>query len=172
VDAGRFRSDLYARLNGAPIRTPPLRERTEDIPRLVSHFLHRAAETLGTSVPAVSAEAMQLLQSYRWPGNIRELSNAMERGAILGRNGTLLPAHLDITGGAGGDLAASSPPDPPVPPASSRPVFNLDELEKQAIDRALAATGGNRTRAAKLLGISERTLRNKLNVPKVAAAKQ
>jgi DNA-binding NtrC family response regulator len=155
VDAGRFRGDLYARLNGTPIRTPPLRERTEDIPRLVSHFLHRAAETLGISVPAVSAEAMRLLQSYRWPGNIRELSNAIERATILGRNGMLLPAHLDIAGGAG-----------------AAPVFNLDELEKQAIDRALAATGGNRTRAAKLLGISERTLRNKLNVPKVAAAKQ
>ena len=184
VDAGRFRSDLYYRLNVMPIRTPPLRERSDDIPRLAHHFLQRAAEHLGTSVPAMAAETMQVLQSYTWPGNIRELANAIERAAILGRNGTLLPSHfvghLDMGGAAAVAMAAppaASPASPaaPAPPtvaAVDAPVFNLDELEKRAIDRALAATGGNRTRAAKLLGISERTLRNKLNVPTAAAAEE
>jgi DNA-binding NtrC family response regulator len=197
VDAGRFRSDLYYRLNVMPIRTPPLRERAADIPRLVHHFLQRAAENLGTSVSAVAPETMQLLQSYSWPGNIRELANAMERAVILSRNGTLLPSHfLNHLHLGGAETPASAPAAAPAPAAVSAPaapaapapsyaappsvaaapappvegpVFNLDEIERRAIERALQATGGNRTRAAKLLGISERTLRNKLNAPKVAS---
>jgi two-component system response regulator HydG len=168
VDAGRFRSDLYDRVTVMPIRTPPLRERVEDIPRLVHHFLRRAAEDLGTSLPAVAAETMQLLQSHPWPGNIRQLSNAVQRAAMLSRTGTILPSHfvghLDEAGTSALPLPAGAPVE--------APVFNLDELEKKAIDRALAATGGNRTRAARLLGISERTLRNKLNGPRVRAVEE
>jgi DNA-binding NtrC family response regulator len=158
VDDGRFRSDLYYRLNVMPIRTVPLRERREDIPRLASHFVHRAAESLGLTPPAIAPAAMQLLVSADWPGNVRELGNTIERAVILSRNETLEPQHLmDL---AGGTQAAA-------PGAAS---FDLDILERDTIDRALAATGGNRTRAAKLLGISERTLRNKLNGPKAAGA--
>ncbi|HZE75333.1 MAG TPA: sigma-54 dependent transcriptional regulator [Gemmatimonadales bacterium] len=194
VDEGRFRSDLYYRLNVMPIRAPALRERVDDIPRLVHHFLHRAAESLGVSVAAIAPETVQLLQGYSWPGNIRELANAMERAVILSRNGVLLPLHFighlaveaDSQAGrrAGGpadgssvDAPAASGPDtlsagPPARlPASETPVFDLDQIERHAIDRALLATGGNRTRAAKLLGISERTLRNKLNTPKAATPK-
>ncbi|HTC24132.1 MAG TPA: sigma 54-interacting transcriptional regulator, partial [Gemmatimonadales bacterium] len=168
VDAGRFRGDLYYRLNVMPIRTPSLRERPEDIPRLAHHFLQRAAESLGITVGAVAPETIQLLQTYAWPGNIRELANAIERAVILSRNGTLMPSHFTGHLHVGGAEAtgASPPASGPAPPADA-PVFNLDELERRAIDRALAATKGHRTRAAKLLGISERTLRNKLNIPKV-----
>jgi DNA-binding NtrC family response regulator len=194
VDEGRFRSDLYYRLNVMPIRAPALRERVDDIPRLVHHFLHRAAESLGVSVAAIAPETVQLLQGYSWPGNIRELANAMERAVILSRNGVLLPlhfiGHLAVeadsqadrrTGGQAGsspvDTPADSAPDtlPAGPPARlsapETPVFDLDQIERRAIDRALLATGGNRTRAARLLGISERTLRNKLNTPKAATPK-
>ncbi len=159
--AGRFRQDLYYRLNVVRIRTPPLRERPEDIPRLAQHFLQRSAEQLGLAVPPLPAETLALLQSYEWPGNVRELANAMERAVILARGGPLRPAevlsHLD-----------HGPPEPAAPGQVGRDVtdtsFDLDTLEHRAILRALEATGGNRVRAAKLLGISERTLRNKLKV--------
>ena len=170
VDAGRFRSDLYYRLNVVPIRTPPLRERVEDIPRLLHHFMHRMAENQGTPVPSMAAETVQLLQRYGWPGNVRELANAIERAVILCRGNVLQPSAFDqlrepggpvtlpataISGGAGVGAPSTAEPLP----------FDLDEIERRAIVRALEVTGGNRTRAAKLLGISERTLRNKLNSP-------
>jgi two-component system response regulator HydG len=174
VDAGRFRSDLYYRLNVVPIRTPPLRERVEDIPRLLHHFMHRMAENLGTPVPGIAPETVQLLQRYAWPGNVRELANAVERAVILCRGNVLLPGAF---GDQLGDRGEPVSPPAPVPsvgqagaPAAAEPPFDLDEIERRAIVRALAATGGNRTRAAKLLGISERTLRNKLNSPSPNAA--
>jgi two-component system response regulator HydG len=169
VDAGRFRSDLYYRLNVVPIRTPPLRERVQDIPRLAHYFLQRAAETLGTRVVRIAPEAMALLQRQTWPGNVRELATFIERAAILGRGDTILPSavadHLPGTEPTGEPAgAAGSAGSPDIGP-QAEVVFDLDELERRAIERALAATAGNRTRAARLLGISERTLRNKLNRP-------
>ena len=172
VDAGRFRSDLYYRLNVVPIRTPALRERLEDLPVLVHHFARRAAEEIGASVSAVAPETIELLLQYRWPGNVRELANAVERAVILSREGVLRPegfrAHLDLTSiaSAASPAPATGVPTVSAPPAATSQSFSLDDMEKVAIERALQATGGNRTRAAKLLGISERTLRNKLNVPK------
>jgi DNA-binding NtrC family response regulator len=157
VDAGKFRGDLYDRLNAVPLRTPPLRERVQDIPLLVHHFIHRMAEHQDTPEPAVAPETIQLLQRYSWPGNVRELANAIERAVILSRGTVLQPAAFDQHLREGGN------------PADAQ-LFDLDEIERRAIDRALKATGGNRTRAAKLLGISERTLRNKLNGPKADAA--
>ena len=170
VDAGRFRSDLYYRLNVMPIRTPPLRERVQDIPRLAHHFLQRAVATLGTQAVQIAPDAMVLLQRQTWPGNVRELANLIERAAILGRGDTILAsAFTDDSPGVVAEesagTAASAAPAAIAPQES--PVFDLSELERRAIDRALAATGGNRTRAARLLGISERTLRNRLN-PKTA----
>jgi two-component system, NtrC family, response regulator HydG len=157
VDAGKFRGDLYDRLNAVPLRTPPLRDRVQDIPLLVHHFIHRMAEHQDTPEPAVAPETIQLLQRYSWPGNVRELANAIERAVILSRGTVLQPAAFDQHLREGGN------------PADAQ-LFDLDEIERRAIDRALEATGGNRTRAAKLLGISERTLRNKLNGPKADAA--
>ncbi len=177
VDAGKFRSDLYYRLNVVPIQTPPLRDRVEDIPRLVHHFLHRAAEQLGTEVPQITPDALAYLQAYHWPGNIRELGNVIERAAILCRGGALKREHFEAhllgagvppsAASSAAPAAAAAPPAVRAPsPVPDESTFNLEELERQMITRALAATGGNRTRAAKLLGISERTLRNKLNTPR------
>ncbi len=175
VDAGRFRSDLYYRLNVVPIRTPSLRERPEDIPRLVQHFIHRSAENLGTPEPAVAPETIQFLQRHRWPGNVRELANSIERAVILCRGPVLVPSGFEEQFA---DAAAESVPGRSAqvrpPPAAAgggkgdadSALYDLDEIERLAIDRALVATGGNRTKAAKLLGISERTLRNKLNPPR------
>jgi len=176
VDAGRFRSDLYYRLNVVPIRTPPLRERIEDIPRLLHHFMHRMAEHQGTPVPGIAPETVQLLQLYGWPGNVRELANAIERAVILCRGNLLLPSAFDDQlREPGGPLTLPATAVPSVAEAETLPgadplPFDLDEIERRAIVRALAATGGNRSRAAKLLGISERTLRNKLNSPGSNAA--
>jgi DNA-binding NtrC family response regulator len=169
VDAGRFRSDLYYRLNVMPIRTPPLRERVQDIPRLAHHFLQRAVSTLGTQAVRIAPDAMVVLQRQIWPGNVRELANLIERAAILGRGDTILAsAFTDESRGVVAEEsagAAESATAAAIGPQDDL-VFDLHELERRAIDRALAATGGNRTRAARLLGISERTLRNRLNQPK------
>ncbi|HWA17019.1 MAG TPA: sigma-54 dependent transcriptional regulator [Gemmatimonadales bacterium] len=183
ADAGRFRSDLFYRLNVVPVKTPPLRDRTEDLPLLVQHFARRAAEEIGVGVTGVAPETIDLLLRHSWPGNVRELANAVERAVILSRGGVLRPEAFQGIADAMMSRPAA-PPAPSVPLPAGTPVtmgeiahatrgaesggFNLDELERQAIVRALAATNGNRTRAAKLLGISERTLRNKLNTPKEA----
>jgi len=167
VGEGTFREDLYYRLNVVPIVTPPLRERRSDIPALVRHVVQRLARDDGTSVTTVAAETMDLLQQYDWPGNVRELGNAVERAVILSRGDTLLPeAFAGTLDGAARQtkenttVTAEHEGDIRIPAG----VFNLGEVERILIDGALRETGGNRTRAAKLLGISERTLRNKLNV--------
>ena len=171
--AGRFRTDLYYRLNVVRIHTPSLRERVEDIPRLAQHFAQRAAEQLGVPVPLLPLETLALLQCHPWPGNIRELANSVERAMILARGGGLPPAafHGYMEHAAAGPEMAARMPESSRSPAPAGEVaappdvpFDLDALERRAILRALEATGGNRVRAAKLLGISERTLRNKLKV--------
>jgi DNA-binding NtrC family response regulator len=184
AEAGRFRHDLYYRIHVMPIRTPPLREHLEDVPELVEHFVSQVSLRLGVRPPAVAPETMDVLRSRRWPGNVRELANAIERGVILQRNGRL---HLASVVGVP-PIGEPEPRDAPAPalvaaagaghavasaatPENAAEGLNLRELERLAIDRALAATGGHRTRAAKLLGISERTLRNKLN-PRPAGAEE
>jgi DNA-binding NtrC family response regulator len=171
VDAGRFRADLYYRLNVVRLRTPALRDRIEDIHRLARHFIQRSAEYLELDPPALPPETLAALQAHSWPGNVRELSNAVERAVILSRSGVLQPSdfqsHLDPSSVEPSDarLGEVQPPEAsPRPAPQADPPFDLDSLERRAILRALEATGGNRARAAKLLGISERTLRNKLNV--------
>jgi len=184
AEAGRFRTDLFYRLNVVPIRTPPLRERKEDIPILVQHFARRASEEIGVSVTGVAPEVIDLLLLHSWPGNVRELANAVERAVILSRGGVLRPEAFQGVLESVAARSASMPTNTPLElarasfPTSVRAAtastlaseapqtFDLDTLERHAIQRALVETGGNRTRAAKLLGISERTLRNKLNGPK------
>ena len=158
IQANRFRRDLYYRLSVMPIRTPPLRERFGDIPLLAEHFVRNAAASVGVKPPEIPAETLELLQRRSWPGNIRELANVIERAVILCRSGQLLPAAVSEIQEGGPAVKVA----PPVPDAPAGAPINLKELEHIAIERALAATGGHRTRAAELLGISERTLRNKL----------
>jgi DNA-binding NtrC family response regulator len=163
VEAGRFRRDLYYRINVVPIRTPPLRERIQDVPALATHFAQLAAGALGVRAPEFTLEALEYLKQRPWPGNIRELGNAVERAVILTRQGPLTPqsfeSHLALPARpAPATAAASAPESPPY-----GDIVNLKDLERIAIERALQVSGGRRARAAELLGISERTLRNKLN---------
>lgn len=154
VSAGRFRSDLFYRLSVVPIRTPALRERKADVPLLANYFLKRAAEQEGKEPSSIDQSAIDRLVGYDWPGNVRELAHAVERAWILsgGRRLQVDDFHLPVS-----HQASEETPD------AARLPTNLQELERLAIDRALQETGGHRARAAKLLGISERTLRNKLN---------
>jgi DNA-binding NtrC family response regulator len=171
VEAGRFRRDLYFRVAVVPVRTPALRERLEDLPVLVKHFADLTAAELGVRAPEVKSETFDVLRTRPWTGNIRELANAVERAVLLNRGGALGPEAFGESPGAARTAApaataapgaaAATPPETPL---------NLRELERIAIERALVATGGHRAKAAALLGISERTLRTKLNGPPEAAA--
>ncbi len=143
VAEGKFREDLFYRLHTFPIEIPPLRERPSDIRRLARFFLERAAKELNKPGLAISPEAECVLMAYNWPGNVRELQNTMERVAILS-DGVVESDDLPIT--------ASGP---------ARPVLFKD-IERQAIEKALAENGGNRTRTARQLGISLRTLQYRL----------
>ena len=143
VADGKFREDLYYRLSAFPIELPPLRERPSDIRRLARFFLERAARELGKSGLTMTPEAETVLMAYAWPGNVRELENTMERLAIL-CEGAIEPDDLPLTGSG------------PV-----RPV-RFKDIERQAIEDALRENEGNRTRTAKQLGISLRTLQYRL----------
>jgi two-component system, NtrC family, response regulator AtoC len=143
VADGKFREDLYYRLNTFPIEIPPLRDRPSDIRRLARFFLERAAKELKKGGLSISPEAESVLMAYPWPGNVRELQNTMERVAILS-DGVVEPDDLPIT---------STGP--------ARPVLFKD-IERNAIEQALSENHGNRTRAAKQLGISLRTLQYRL----------
>jgi two-component system, NtrC family, response regulator AtoC len=175
VARGEFRQDLYFRLNGVTLTIPPLRERALDIAPLVQLFATKASQSFERPhVPAVSAEALSLLERYRWPGNIRELRNVIERAVMLCTGDVLLPEHLPAkmtTSGAppppaGGAAAPSSEPPEPAAPrraeASAPPVHQAEQSEKQRIIEALEKCVGNQTYAAKLLGISRRTLVSRL----------
>jgi two-component system response regulator AtoC len=155
ISAGRFREDLFYRLNVVRLEVPPLRERREDIPLLVDHFLASYRSTLGKPVRRVSEEALERLAAYRWPGNVRELENVIERSVILTDGDVIEIAALPDA------LVAS--PTPRVQPDED---FGLkrarQRFEAELIRRALEATGGNRTHAAKLLEISHRALLYKI----------
>jgi DNA-binding NtrC family response regulator len=157
VEQGRFREDLYYRLNVFPITVPPLRERPADISLLARHFVTASAARNGLPVPMVSAETYAMLQDRRWKGNVRELENVVERAVLLAGNGVILPGHVLVESG-------SQPLIPAAIAAVSQPSGNgsLWEMERDLIFQTLARVRENRTHAAKELGISIRTLRNKL----------
>jgi DNA-binding NtrC family response regulator len=166
VEAGRFRRDLYFRLHVVPIQMPPLRDRPEDIPALAEYFVAKVASELGVRAPRLSSSVIDALCRRRWSGNVRELGNAIERAVILSRGGELTtaglsePEHDAVIAG----LSPRGKDQPHVPPADPATEWTLDlaTLEARAIRQALVQTGGHRTRAARLLGITDRTLRNKL----------
>ena len=154
VDEGRFRADLYYRLNVFPIQLPPLRHRREDIPLLTAYFISKCAVQIGKSVDRVSVSAQQALNSYEWPGNVRELRNIIERAVILSKNGV-----LSLTG-ALGEMPSS---EPSTAPSSLR--RDLEAIERQNIIGALEQSGWKikgEDNAASRLGLSPSTLRSRM----------
>ena len=161
VAEGRFREDLYFRLNVVPIDLPPLRERVEDIPVLAEHFVGRFCRELGRPPVRLDPAALEAFRAYSWPGNVRELRNVVERVVLLEAEDVILPEHLpsEIAGPRSRPGGPASSPRDPFPPGVVRP---LNEVEQLAIEHALRVCDGNKTRAAQALGISRQTLRTKL----------
>ncbi|HGC0126842.1 TPA: sigma 54-interacting transcriptional regulator [Escherichia coli] len=152
VNAGRFRQDLYYRLNVVAIEVPSLRQRREDIPLLANHFLQRFAERNRKAVKGFTPQAMDLLIHYDWPGNIRELENAVERAVVLLTGEYISERELPLA------IAST-----PIPLVQSQDIQPLVEVEKEVILAALEKTGGNKTEAARQLGITRKTLLAKLS---------
>jgi two-component system response regulator AtoC len=161
IAEGRFREDLFYRLNVVRLAVPPLRERREDIPLLVDHFIARFREDLAKSTRRVSDDVLELLVQYRWPGNVRELENMIERAMILTDGDAIevgaLPASIHSSEARSSRSEATHGTDEDFSLKRARQVF-----EAEFIRRALAQTDGNRTHAAKLLGISHRALLYKI----------
>jgi len=155
IAAGRFREDLYYRLNVVAITVPPLRDRSVDIPLLADYFLKSYAKKNHRSIKGIQPRAMDILLRHSWPGNVRELENVIERAVIMARGDTVMPDNLPT---ALGDQHTEPSPTEPVL-ASGR---SLKEVEREMILKTLEVMGGNRTRTAKVLGISRRTLQLKL----------
>ncbi len=155
VRAGRFREDLYYRINVIPLRVPALRDRAEDIPLLAEHFVRRFAAQHGKPITGIESDAVVALAAYGWPGNVRELENAMERAVVLGRREHITVADLppEVRAGGGGNrrlvtFAVGTP---------------LSEVERRMIMETLEFTGGDKRLAADLLGIATRTIYRKLD---------
>ncbi len=144
--AGKFREDLYYRLAVVPLTVPPLRERAGDIPLLVDHVIEEVLEESGRTCTGVSPEAMRMLTSHPWPGNVRQLANAVQYALIKCHGGRIEPEHL--------------PPEIASEPAGKRPsrAGRPAKLDPAAVERALAAAGGNRAKAARALGVARSTL--------------
>ncbi len=156
VAAGTFREDLFYRLNVIPIRLPPLRERREDIPLLVEHFVERLSAELGREIEGVSAEAMNALMAQPWPGNVRELRNVLERGAVVARGPIIELVDLGLA------PPAARVPEGTRPATVSSPDESLDEVERRHIAAVLAHTGFNVSQSARVLGVDRVTLYNKM----------
>ena len=153
MEAGRFREDLYYRLNVVNLHIPPLRQRREDIPLLAQHFLTRFSEKNRKSFKGITPQAMDRLLKYDWPGNVRELMNAVERGVVLGRSEYLDVEDLPLLVDELGKQRSVSP---------LQGDLSLEEVEKSTILKALESTGGNKSEAARRLGITRKTLTAKL----------
>jgi len=153
IATGRFREDLYYRLNVVTLHVPPLRSRREDIPLLAQHFLTHFSEKNHKTIKGFTPQAMDRLLHYAWPGNVRELMNAVERGVVLARSEYLDEAELPLISTGEGITEPS-----PAPNGEAL----LEEVEKAAILKSLAAADGNKSEAARRLGITRRTLHQKL----------
>jgi len=155
LEQGTFREDLYYRLNVVPVNVPPLRERKEDIPFLAHHFVRKLARDAGAMVESITEAAIRKLMEYHWPGNVRELENVIERSLVLCR-GTTLDA---------GDIKLDTSAKPRVPSAgySLPDGLTLDEYEQALIREALQRAGGNKSQAARLLGLTRNALRYRLS---------
>ena len=189
IDSGKFREDLYFRLNVIPIALPPLRDRMDDVPVLVSHFIKKHSKINNRTCPAVNRETLNILTNYHWRGNVRELENVIERALLLCNGEEIKPNHLLMSSQIG-EISISEDLNS-ISSKTTRPIkevkednnqniseiktsdndgnleievgMSMKEAEKRFIFKTLNETNGNRTHAAKTLGISIRTLRNKLN---------
>ncbi len=148
VANGEFRQDLLYRINTIELNIPPLRERGRDIDLLAEHFLQRYRKKYKKDIRNISGQAMKKLREYNWPGNVRELQHAIERAVILASGFTLTPDDFMLKSAAYRKSKADN--------------LNLDQLEREAIEKALSQSGGNMNRAAELLGISRFTLYRKI----------
>ena len=177
--AGNFRGDLYYRIGALPVKLPSLRERSEDIPELVRHFLEDLGRELGVAIPKVSETALKLLRSHPWPGNVRELRNVLQRALVFHQPAVLMPEHIELEnfglaassipiniGGIAniqtphlqGDAMAQSAQGFALPQGG----INLEDLERSLLTQALERAHNNQTKASNLLGISRHTLRYRL----------
>jgi len=167
VRQGRFREDLYYRLNVLTLTLPPLRARRQDIPLLIDHFLRELTSRHGRGPVAVDPEAQRRLLAYEWPGNIRELQNVLERAMLLAEQDVIGPEHLTpmVRGAAGSAPDSPSAPagaDPdagaPAEPGEAERLHSLEEIERRHVLHVLTAMRGNRDETSRVLGISRRTL--------------
>lgn len=172
---GKFREDLYYRLNVVTLWLPPLRERLEDVPLLAKYFLRRFSMEMGIQAPGITDEALETLKRYTWPGNVRELANVLQKALIFSRGAPI--SAQDIGSAISGGEASERAPDHPqveeglrswirrlMTEGSKEGLYELltEKFGSMVIKEALNLTGGNRTRAAKLLGLSRPTLQAKM----------
>jgi len=159
IAEGRFREDLYYRINVIPITLPPLRERREDIPLLAEHFVAKYTDQMEKAITSLSHGALELLQRYDWPGNIRELENVIERAVALEPTPTILPESLPAA--IRGDVPTRTPAAPAdgLPDAGFDLEAHVKEIERGYIAEALKRAGGVQVKAAELLGMSFRSFR-------------
>lgn len=155
IETGRFREDLFYRLNVVSLHLPPLRERKEDIPLIAQHFLTSFAEKNRKNIKGFTPQAMDRILKHSWPGNVRELMNAVERGVVLSRSEYLDESELTLIRRETSPAEAGTPPD-------GTDGLPLESVERETILKALNATGGNKSEAARRLGITRRTLHLKL----------
>ncbi len=156
VKQGKLREDLFYRLNVFAFRLPPLRERKEDLPLLVQAFINEFNQRNQKNVVGVDHQAMRMLEHYGWPGNVRELRNVIERATILCGGSFIEPKYLP-------PVLAEEPPPQHQPQLALAPGTTVEEAERRLILMTLEHTRDNKTRAAEILGISLKTLHNKLN---------
>ncbi len=161
VKEGKFREDLYFRLRVVEIVLPPLRERASDIPLLAHAFLREFAQENGKPVKGFAPDALDLLVKYQWPGNVRELRTAIEHAVVLCRGEKITPRDLPL------QIRAAAASEAPIEQLLAKGDITVKEAEKQLIIRALKETGGNRTLAAKRIGLSRRTLHRKIRAYKL-----
>ncbi len=172
IGKGRFREDLFYRLAVVPLRVPPLRERKNDVPLLVNHFLKKYSRQLGKEIQEISSYALQVLMNYDFPGNVRELENIIERGVALENSTIILPESLTLSGSLQKNIKPAAPDDPSFDlfqaAASEEELYDLGiekiitNLEKRLIQHTLDKTNNSKMRAAELLQISFRSLRYKV----------
>ena len=161
VAEGRFREDLYYRINVIPVQLPPLRERREDIPLLAEHFLAKYRTQMGKTTSSVSPAALQALEAFDWPGNVRQLENIIERAVALERGPSVQPESLpsDITSRVPDRSEAADRDEAKLPEAGLDLPRHLESQEREYVAQALRQTLGRHDKAARLLGISPRQFR-------------